>query len=120
MEKKKFFVIVTHGTDDPDRANLAMAFVTAMITEEVDVAVLFMYEGVLLVQKGMAETIAGKNMTPLKELMPIVIESCITLFACGPCLKTLNVNTDELLAGVKIITAPTAVHAMMDREVITF
>ena len=120
MEKKKFMVVVTHATDDQDRANLSMAFVAAMIAEDIDVEVLFMFEGVLLAKKGMAETIAGRNMTPLNELMPIITGAGITMYGCGPCLKTHGVSEDEMLEGVKIITAPTAVHAMTDREVVTF
>ena len=118
--KKKFMVIVTHGNDDQDRANLAMAFVAAMIAEEADVAVLFMFEGVFLARKGAAEKIAGKNMTPLKDLMPIITEAGITMYACGPCLKTHEIAEHDLLDGILVITAPTAVNAMMDREVVTF
>jgi len=120
MEKKKFMVVITHSTDDPDRANLGMAFVSSMIMEDIDVAVLFMFEGILLVRKGVAETIAGRNMTPLKDLMPIISQADITLFGCGPCMKTFNISEGELIEGVKVITAPTAVHAMLDREVVTF
>ena len=50
---KKMLVIISHSTDEVDRANLALAFVAAMVSEEIDVSLLLMWEGVLLGKKGL-------------------------------------------------------------------
>lgn len=118
--QKKFFVIITHAADDMDRANLAMAFVASMISEDFDVSLLFMFEGVMLTKKGVAETIAGRNLTPLRDLWPMITEAHIPMYACGPCCKTYGVTEADMIEGVKIISAPTAVAEMAYREVVNF
>jgi len=81
---KKMLVVISHSTDDVDRANLALAFVAAMVGEEIDVALLLMWEGVLIAKKGVAETLEGRNMTPARDLMPIIMEAGIPILVCGP------------------------------------
>lgn len=118
--KKKLLVIISHSTDDQDRANLALAFVASMLSDDFDVALLFMWEGALLAKQGVAETIVGRHMTPVKDLFPMILETKPEMMCCAPCAKTMGVAESELIPGVKLITAPTAVAAMKDREVINF
>lgn len=120
MEKKKFMVVITHSTDDPDRANPAMAFISTMIMEEIDVAVLFMFEGILLAKKGLAETIVGKNMTSPQGAHAHHQHSRDTHVRLRAMHEEVQYAESGLIDGVKIITAPTAVHAMMAREVVNF
>ena len=116
---KKFLLIVTHAHDDPDRANIAWAMAASLVNEEADLAMAFMLEGVLFTKKGVAETIAGRNITPVRELLPVIREAKVPLFACVPCMKTRGVAEEDLIAGVKPITAPTLAAEMMQRQVIT-
>jgi predicted peroxiredoxin len=118
--KKKMMIIITHADDDPERANLALAFVAAMIAEGIDLAVVFMFRGVLLVKQGIIETIATPNVTPGKDLLPIIMEGDVKLMACTPCALTHGVKEDELLDGCRLISAPTVVPEMQEREVVTF
>lgn len=117
---KKLLVIISHSTDDHDRANLALAFVASMLSDDMDVALLFMWEGALLGKKGVAETIVGRNMTPAKDLFPMIMEAKPEILVCTPCAKTFGMTEADLIPGAKMITAPTAVAAMKDREVINF
>ncbi len=118
--KKKFMVMINHSTDDHDRANLALSFVAAMLVDEVDVAVTLMFEGALLGKKGVAETIVGRNITPAREVFPLILEAGIPIFVCAPCAKTMGVSESELVAGARIVTAPTVIAEMHDRQVVTF
>jgi predicted peroxiredoxin len=117
---KKFLVIISHSTDDHDRANLALAFVASMLSENLDVALLFMWEGALLGKRGVAETIVGRNMTAAKDLFPLILEAKPTIMVCAPCAKTMGVSEADLIPGAKLITAPTVVAAMQEREVVNF
>ncbi|MBU0675127.1 MAG: DsrE family protein [Proteobacteria bacterium] len=117
---KKMLVIVTHSTDDVDRANLALAFIAAMVAEEIDVAVLLMWEGALLGKKGVAETLEGRNMTHGKVLMPIIMEAKTPILVCAPCAKTMGVTEADLIDNAKLITAPTVIAEMQHREVVNF
>jgi len=118
--KKKFMVTISHGTDNHDRANLAMTFVVSMINEDIDVALVLMVEGAELARQGIADTIRGRNMTPAAELFPLIIEAKIPIYVCSPCAKTMGVTEKNIIAGAKIVTAPTAIADMADREVVNF
>jgi len=118
--KKKFMVFINHSTDDQDRSNLALGFVTAMLVEEHDVAITLMFEGALLGKKGVAETIVGRNMAPAKDVFPLILEAGVTIYVCAPCAKTMGVSEADLVPGAKIVTAPTVIADMHDREAITF
>ncbi len=118
--KKKFMVTVSHGTDNHDRANLAMTFVVSMIIEGLDVAMVMMVEAAELAINGVAETIKGRNMTPVAELFPIILKAGIPIYVCSPCAKTMGVTEDNIIPGAKIVTAPTAIAEMAEREVINF
>ncbi len=117
---KKMLLIITHADDDPERANIALAFASAIISEDVDLAIVFMFKGVLLAKKGYIETIAEPNISSGKDLLPIILESNAKLMACSPCALTHGVKEDELIDGCQMISALTVVPEMVAREVITF
>ena len=117
---KKMMLIITHADDDTERANLALAFAAAMIAEGIDLAIVFMFRGVVLAKRGVIENIATPNVTPGKTLLPIIMEGDVKLMACTPCALTHGVRKDELLPGCKLVSAATVVPEMQEREVITF
>jgi predicted peroxiredoxin len=117
---EKFLMMITHSTDNHERANIALSFAASMISEEHDLAIVFIFEGALLVKKGIADTIEGPNVTPARELMAIIMESDAKLYVCAPCAKTYGVAEEEMLPGVKIVSAPSVVLEMEDRKVVTF
>ncbi|GAB4336945.1 MAG: DsrE/DsrF/TusD sulfur relay family protein [Desulfobulbaceae bacterium] len=120
MEEKKFLLIITHAQDDPEKANLALAFAAAMIAEEKDVALVFMFDGVNLARKGVIETIAAEHVTPGKDLLPVILEGGAMLMACTPCAMQRGIKEEDLLDACRLISAVTVVPEMARREVITF
>jgi predicted peroxiredoxin len=116
---KSYLLIITHSTDDQDRANAAIALAVSLISDGADVALFFTFHGALLAKKGIAETIEGKNVTPLRELFPMILEANIPLYLCGACAKTFKITPEDLVPGVKIITLPTLAMEMPTRETIT-
>ena len=73
-----------------------------------------------MARKGVAETIEGEHMTPVRELFPMVLEADLTMYVCGACIKKYNLPEDAIIAGIKIATLPTVTAEMMDRETIMF
>jgi predicted peroxiredoxin len=117
---KKVLMMITHSTDDHDRANIALSFAASMISEDYDLAIVFIFEGAMLVKKGVAETIKGRNVAPAKDLMPIILESDAKLYVCGACTQTYGIAEDDMLPGVKIVSAPSVVFEIEDRKIINF
>jgi len=116
---KRYLLIITHATDDQDRANSAVALAVSLISDGADVALFFTFDGALLAKKGVAETVSGRNFTPVRELFPMILEAKIPLFLCGACAKTYAIAEADLVPGVKIVTLPTLAMEMPSRETIT-
>jgi uncharacterized protein involved in oxidation of intracellular sulfur len=115
---KSYLLIITHATDDHDRANSAIALAVSLISEGSDVALFFTFDGALFAKKGVAETVTGRNFTPVRELFPMILAANIPLFLCGACAKTHGITEADLVPGVKIITLPTLAAEMPARETV--
>ncbi|MDX1775562.1 MAG: DsrE family protein [Desulfobulbales bacterium] len=113
---KKYLMIITHSTDTPHRTCTAMGLASSLIVEGADVAFFFMCEGARLMQKGVAETIEGQNIAPVRDLMPIILDGDPDLYVCKIDLKNLGIQENELLDGVKVVTLPTISEHMLERE----
>lgn len=118
--QKKFLLIITHSTDDQDRANAGIALAASLVSEGADVVIFFIFEGGLLVKKGVAETIHGRNFAPVADLFPLLLEEGLPMYLCGACAKTHDLSEADLVEGVKICHIPTMAGEMMGRETITF
>lgn len=117
---KKYLMVITHSDDDQDRANGAIGMAASLLSEGVELALFFVFEGAKMARKGVAETIEGDHMTPVRELFPMLIEAELPMFVCGACVKKYNIPQDEIVDNVKIATLPTVTAEMMDRETIMF
>ncbi|MBU0483625.1 MAG: DsrE family protein [Proteobacteria bacterium] len=118
--KKKIMLVVKHSTDDLERSNAAMALALSLLSEEVDLAIFFIFQGALLAKKGVAESIHGHNFAPVRDLWPEILQAKIPMYVCGACAKTYNISGDDLVVGVKIVQLPTLASEMISRETITF
>jgi predicted peroxiredoxin len=117
---KKYLMVITHSDDDPDRANGAVGMAASLLSEGAELAIFFVFEGAKMARKGVAETIEGDHMTPVRELFPMVLEAELPMYVCGACVKKFNIPEDEIVAGIKIATLPTVAAEMMDRKTIMF
>ena len=117
--KKKFVLIITHSTDDQDRANAAIGLALSLLSEEADLVIFYIFEGAHLARKGVAETIEGRNFAPVRDMFPTLLEEKVPMYLCGACAKTYDISEDDVVEGVKIVHIPTIAAEMMDRETIT-
>jgi predicted peroxiredoxin len=63
-----------------------------------------------------AKLIEGKNIAPIRDLLPIILDDPSQLYVCKIDLKNLEIPENELLEGLKIVTLPTISEHMMKRE----
>lgn len=117
---KKLLMVITHSTDDHDRANGAIGMATSLLGEGADLALFFVFDGAKMARKGVAETIEGDHMTPVRELFPIILQADLPMFVCSACIKKYAIPVEELVDGVQISTLPTIAAEMIDRETIMF
>ncbi len=116
----KIILVITHAADDHDRSNAAIALAASLISEGADLALFFIFEGAMMARRGVAETIEGRHLTPVRELFPMVLEARIPMYVCGACVKAYEIPEDEIVEGILITHIPTLAGEIMERETITF
>lgn len=117
---KKFILTITHSTDNQDRANAAVALAVSLLSEGADLVIFFIFEGAMLAKQGVAETIHGRNLAPVADLFPTLLEAKVPMYLCGACAKTYGISEADLVSGVKIVNIPTIAAQMQERETITY
>ncbi|NTV14557.1 MAG: hypothetical protein HGA96_11620 [Desulfobulbaceae bacterium] len=117
---KKFILTITHSTDDQDRANAAVAMAVSLLSEGADLVIFFIFEGAMLAKQGVAATIHGRNLAPVADLFPTLLEEKVPMFLCGACAKTYGIAEADLVEGAKIVHIPTIAAQMLERESITY
>ena len=109
-------MIITHSYDQPHRTCTTMGLAYCLVEEGADIALFFMCEGAKLVQKGVAETIEGNNIAPVRDSLPIILDRDPQLYVCKIDLKNFDIPEEELLDGVEVVSLMTISEHMMDRE----
>ena len=71
---KKYMMIITHSFDEPHRTYTAIGLASCLVDEGADIALFFMCEGAKLVQKGVVDTIEGKNIAPVRDSLSIILD----------------------------------------------
>jgi predicted peroxiredoxin len=117
---KKYLMVITHSGDDHDRANGAVGMAVSLLSDGADLALFFVFEGAKLARKGVAETIEGAHMSPVRELFPMVLEADLPMYVCSACVKKYSIPEEEIIEGIKIATLPTVTAEMINRETIMF
>ena len=104
-ESRKFVIMCTHGPDHPEMATIPFVMGGAAASADVTVIMGFQGEGVLLVKKGVAETVAAPEFQPLALLLKTIKDFGGTFLVCGPCIKSRGIAEDDLVEGAKVVTA---------------
>ena len=107
---EKLFFMVTHGPEAPERATIPFVMATTAQASDVEVAMGFQAEGVLLAKIGVAEGIQAPAFPPLKTLLDAYLEAGGKFLVCGPCVKSHGINPEtDFIEGAKLVNAATFV-----------
>jgi len=107
---RKLVFMVTHGPEHPETATIPFAMAVAAQAGGVEVVMGFQVEGVRLVERGVAEKVAAPHFTPLKDLMDIYHSNGGVYYACGPCVATRDIATENFVEGAQVVNAATFVE----------
>ena len=107
--KKKLFIMVTNGPENPELATIPFVMATAAQASDVEVVMGFQGNGSMLAIKCMADHVFAQGFPKLSELIDAYVEAGGKLYVCGPCVGARQVNEGELLGGATIVGAATFV-----------
>ncbi len=102
---EKLVIMVTHGPEEPELASVPFSMAGGAIASDVQVVMGFQGEGCLLVKRGVAETVAAPEFTPLAKLLPTLQEMGVKLLVCSPCVKSRGLTQADLIDGAEIVAA---------------
>jgi predicted peroxiredoxin len=104
-DTRKLVLMVTHGPDHPELATIPFVMAGAASSADVAVVMGFQGEGVLLVKKGVAETVTAPEFKPLGELLATIKQFGGTFLVCAPCIKSRGIAEADLIEGAQVVTA---------------
>lgn len=116
MERKKMAFIITHSTDDPERATLPLMLANGAITMGAEPVVVLQAEGVRLAVKGFAAGVAVEGMEPAEDLVAGIIGSGYRIMVCSPCLSRRGHVEGDLREGTYIGGAAKLVEILLECE----
>lgn len=108
-DKKKLFIMVTNGPENPEMATIPFVMATAAQASDVDVVMGFQGSGSSLMIQCMAEHVFAQGFPPLMELIKAYIEAGGKMYVCGPCAGSRKFDEQEFIEGATIVGAATFV-----------
>jgi predicted peroxiredoxin len=62
----------------------------SILSEGADLALFFVFEGTKMARVGVAETIEGEYMAPVRDLFPLLLEVELPMFVCSACCQKIQ------------------------------
>lgn len=104
MDDDKVMIIMTSGPETPRRCATPFFFASLAAAMDYDVTMFFTIDGILLVKKGMAETVYPKQGgKAVSEFLNEALENGVKFAACSAALELHDLQPSDLIDGVKMV-----------------
>ncbi len=112
----QFIISGSRGTDDPTMATLP--FMAAKVAKEQghDVVLWLWNEAVTLGRKGIADTVVGVNLAPVKDLLAALQAAGVPIWVCHACAVARGVDASMLVDGATFKGMPDYIAAVAARD----
>ena len=117
--KDKVLVLLSCGTDNPNRATRGL-FLAMMAHKEGKEAILFLLdEGVNLAQKGMAEHVIAATGDKADDHLTYLQEFDVPILVCTPCAVARQIGEDDLVEGARMAVGAEIINLSCESAVIS-
>ena len=116
MAKRKILYVLTSGVDAPRRLYSPFVLAATAKAMDIDAAIYFLGMGIMVVKKGMAETVKEGQFPTLKEVMDQAIKAGVDLLVCEQSTQLLNVQRGEFIPEARIVGAATLNDMVLDAD----
>lgn len=125
MAEKRFVFILTTAETRPDIPAGALQLATNMKAFDAEVAIFLMDEAALLARPGYAQALAARQkedeFSPVHMLLKTLVEDFgVRLYVCASCVRSFNLDPDNLAFGAVVKTGPFLGEMLLDHEGLTF
>lgn len=112
-------VIVSCGTDNPNRSTRAIHLATIAHKEGRNVTLFLLDEAVYLAKKGIIENLRAATGDIADDLMTYLQAHEVPIIACTPCVKARRFDEEDLINGARLGTAAELIRLTADAAVIS-
>jgi predicted peroxiredoxin len=117
--KDNVLVILSCGTDNPNRATRAAFMAMVAHKEGKNVTLFLLDDGVYIAQKGVAENIKAATGDSCDDHLTYLQSQGIPILACTPCAKSRRIGEADLIEGARMGTGVEMIHLACDAAVIS-
>ena len=117
--KNSFLVVLSCGTDNPNRATRAMFLAMAAHQEGKNVTLFLLDDAVYLAKKGLAANMRAATGDSCDDHLAYLQAHEVPIIVCTPCAKSRQIKEDDLIESARLGTAVELVHLASDAAVIS-
>lgn len=115
----KVLIILSCGTDNPNRATRALFFAMIAHKEGKDTAVFLLDEGVYLAKKGIVENLQAATGDKGDDHLSYLQEFEVPIYVCSPCAVSRGITKDDLIQGASMATGDKMISMACESAVIS-
>jgi predicted peroxiredoxin len=117
--KNNLLVILSCGTDNPNRATRAVFLASVAHKEGRNVTLFLLDDGVFIAKKGIAANVKAATGDACDDHLTYLQTHGVPILACTPCVKARQFDETELVDGARLATGVELVHLAGDAAVIS-
>ncbi len=115
----KVLIVLSCGTDNPNRTTRALFFAMVAKKEGKDTAVFLLDEGVYIAKKGIIENIQAATGDKADDHMAYLQEFDVPLLVCTPCAISRGMSVEDLIEGARMATGDQLISMACESAVIS-
>jgi predicted peroxiredoxin len=119
MMTNNVLVILSCGTDNPNRATRAVFLATVAHKEGKNVTLFLLDDGVFIAKKGMAEHVKAATGDSCDDHLAYLQAHGVPVVVCTPCARARQIEPRDLIEGARMGTGAEMVHLACDAAVIS-
>ena len=117
--KENVLVILSCGTDNPNRTTRAAFMAMIAHKEGKNVNLFLLDDGVFIAKKGVAENINAVTGDACDDHLAYLQSHGVPIIACTPCAKSRQIEEADLIEGARMGTGVEMIHLACDAAVIS-
>jgi predicted peroxiredoxin len=116
----RILIILSCGTDNPNRATRALFFAMVAKKKGRDVVIFLLDEAVSLAKRGVTEHLRAATGDSADDHLAFLQEYDVPLLVCTPCAVTRQIQETDLVKGARFATGDELIDLTDDSAVLSF
>jgi len=117
--QNKVLVVLSCGTDNPNRTTRALFFAMVAHKEGKNSAVFLLDEGVYIAKKGMITNVKAATGDSADDHVAYLQEYGVPIYVCTPCAKSRQILEADLIEGARMATGMELIKMACESTVIS-